>query len=349
MLKKIASFLQKDVRELVKVNKQKEEVPESSVNLHNQFLAEMKVLASVAKTLDNPSFKTPDFGYYLEIKSNFLSGSKGYEGLNDIVELMSLAVSAQASFQKMAQIELRYLSSKQQEYYNFVFLLLEEMFGELPQGGENQNSQQRRRYDRQKFLQKIQEKLEEITHELKTEEGRQALAEYKDCLESLAGEKEFGLKLLYLFKRYNFTEFAPLRTISDMMVYLQDKNVKNMKAMEDLVEKNQHIFVSLGRIIGLPRNRENTETYGKMLQYLVLESKHENTIQQFMKMMEVMKSWKEFYGKLLEIRSQYPESEYQLPPEFKKEIPGLSIYEDYEKYIRLFEERENSQGLTTTY
>lgn len=342
MLKKIASFLQKDVSELVKVNKQKEEVPESSVNLHNQFLAEMKVLASVAKTLDNPSFKTPDFGYYLEIKSNFLSGSKGYEGLNDIVELMSLAVSAQASFQKMAQIELRYLSSKQQEYYNFVFLLLEEMFGELPQGEENQNTQPRKRYDRQEFLQKIQEKLEEITPELKTEEGRQALAEYKDCLESLAGEKEFGLKLLYLFKRYNFTEFATLRTISDMMVYLQDKNVKNMKAMEDLVEKNQHIFVSLGRIIGLPRNRENPETYGKMLQYLVLESKHENTIQQFMKMMEVMKSWKEFYGKLLEIRSQYPESEYQLPPEFKKEIPGLSIYEDYEKYIRLFEERENS-------
>ncbi|MGI0481662.1 hypothetical protein ACN4EE_12825 [Geminocystis sp. CENA526] len=342
MFKKIVSFLNQDVANLTKENQGTETVSEISTNIHNQALAEIKVLSTIAKTLDNPNYKNPDFSFYLKIKSFFATNKEQYQGLQNSAELLALAVKAQANFLKIEQTELRYRSTKQQEYYQFVIDFLGEKFAEdksneASEGGaivtkKKDNS----KYSKEEFKQQIRAKLEEVKLTIKTEQGKQALEDYTESLEALAAEKEIGLKLLYLFKKFNLTDFSILRTISDMVIYLQDKNMQNMKAMQDLVVKNEEIFLKVGKIIGIPKTKENPETYGRILQYLALSKKHESSIQQFTKMMDVMKQWKNFYKTITDIREQYPPSQYQQPDEFKQEIPGLSLYQTYGEYLSIF-------------
>lgn len=342
MLKKIVSFLNKDISSLTQNNSAKENISENSINLHNQALGEAKVLTSIAKTIDKPIFLQSDFQYYLKIKSFFASNQEPYQGLENSAELLRLAVKAQANFLKIEQTELRYRSTKQQEYYEFVLNFLEEKFGESDNKndlGKNQiiaKKKQENKYSPNEFKQQIRAKLEEIKPTIKSEQGKEALEDYTQSLESLAEEKDIGLKLLYLFKKFNLTDFSVLRVISDMVTYLQDKNMQNMKGMEDLVLKNQDIFLKLGRIIGVPKTKENPETYARLLQYLGLSKKHEQTREQFIKLIQVLKPWQGFYKTITDIREQYPAHQYNLPEQFTQEIPGLSIYEKYQQYINIF-------------
>lgn len=342
MLKKIVSFLNQDISTLTQNNVLKEDISENSINLHNQAFAEAKVLASIAKTIDNPIFKQPDFQYYLKIKSFFASNKEPYQGLENSAELLRLAVKAQANFLKIEQTELRYRSTKQQEYYEFIFKFLGEKFAESDNNNDLENNQiiakkkQENKYSPEEFKQQIRAKLEEIKPTIKTDQGKQALEDYTESLEGLAEEKDIGLKLLYLFKKFNLTDFSVLRVISDMVIYLQDKNMQNMKAMQDLVVKNEEVFIKLGRIIGVPKIKETPDTYAKLLQYLALSKKHEQTREQFIKLVQVLKPWQGFYKTVTDIREQYSSNQYNLPEQFTQEIPGLSIYESYQQFVNLF-------------
>lgn len=340
MFKKIVSFLNQDVTNLTKEIEGEEIISEVSKNIHNQALAEIKVLSTIAKTLDNPNFQNTDFLFYIKIKSFFATNREQYQGLQNSAELLALAVKAQANFLKIEQTELRYRSTKQQEYYQFVMDFLGEKFtednNELEEGAIITKKKDNKKYSREEFKQQIRAKLEEIKPTIKTEQGKQALEDYTESLEALAEEKDIGLKLLYLFKKYNLTDFSILRTISDMVIYLQDKNMQNTKAMQDLVVKNEDIFLKVGKIIGIPKSKENPETYGRILQYLALTKKHENSIQQFTKLMEVLKQSTNFEKTITDIREQYPSSQYKQPDEFKQEIPGISLFQKYGEYLPLF-------------
>lgn len=340
MFKKIVSFLNQDVTNLTKDTEGQEIISEISTNIHNQALAEIKVLSTIAKTLDNPNFQDTDFLFYIKIKSFFATNREQYQGLQNSAELLALAVKAQANFLKIEQTELRYRSTKQQEYYQFVIDFLGEKFAEdnneLEAGAIISQKKENQKYSREEFKQQIRAKLENIKHTIKTEQGKQALEDYTESLEALAEEKDIGLKLLYLFKKYNLTDFSILRTISDMVIYLQDKNMQNTKAMQDLVVKNGDIFLKVGKIIGIPKSKENSETYGRILQYLALTKKHENSIKQFTKLMEVLKQWTNFNKTITDIREEYPSTQYKQPDEFKQEIPGIFLYQKYGEYLPYF-------------
>ncbi|BAQ65425.1 hypothetical protein [Geminocystis sp. NIES-3709] len=342
MFKKIVSFLNQDVTNIKKEALGTETISQISVNLHNQALSEIKILSSIAKTLDNSSFQNPDFLFYIKIKSFFATNREQYQGLQQSAELLDLAVQAQANFLKIEQTELRYRSMKQQEYYNFVMNFLGEKFAEddnvdNPEGANViAKKKEKNHYSPEEFKQQIRVKLEEIKSTIKTDQGKAALEDYTRSLEALAAKKDIGLKLLYLFKKFNLTDFSILKTISDMVIYLQDKNMQNMKAMQDLVMKNQDVFLKVGKIIGIPKTKETPESYGRILQYLALSKKHENSIKQFTKLMDVLKQWQNFYKTISDIREQYPATQYQQPDEFKQEIPGLSIYQNYGEYLPIF-------------
>lgn len=344
MLKKIVSFLNQDISTLTQNPSPKENISENSINLHNQAFAEAKLLSSVAKTIDNLNFKQPDFEYYLKIKSLFSNNQQPYQELENIAELLRLAIKAQANFLQIEQTELLYRSTKQQEYYDFVLKFLGEKFTDLEQNKDDlennqiiaQKKQKNNKYSPEEFKQQIRAKLEEIKPTIKSEQGKLALEDYTQSLESLAEEKDIGLKLLYLFKKYNLNDFSVLKVISDMVNYLQDKNMQNIKAMQDLVIKNEQTFIQLGRIIGVPQTKETPETYAILLQYLALSKKHEKTIEQFIKLMQVLKPWREFYKTISDIREQHSPNQYNLPEQFTQEIPGLSIYQKYQQYVNMF-------------
>lgn len=320
----------------------KETIPELSVNLHDQALGELRVLGSIAKTLDTPAFDDPDFQFYIKTCSLFASNKGQYQGLKDSSELLNVAVQAQSSFLKIEQTELRYRSSKQQEYYKFVLDFLGEKFAQ-EEDNKNELGQvnigiksTKKQYSPEEFKQKIRAKLAEIKPTIKTEQGQQALEDYTDSLEILAQDKELGLKLLYLFKKFNLTDFSVLRVISEMVAYLQDKDMRHTKAIQDLVMKNQEIFLSVGRIIGVPKESETAEIYARMLQFLALSRKHENTSKPFFRLLDLLRQWKTFYTTVHDIREEYPANKYQLPEKFKAEIPGLNTYEKYEEYLTIF-------------
>jgi hypothetical protein len=358
VLKKIVSFLKTDIKDLKKTqekessqdegtmtskSKGKEAVGSNTIEIHNQALSEAKLLGSIMKNLDGAFFSSPDFLFYLDIKSFLINNENQYQGLNNPSELLCLAVKAQETFLKIEQTELRYRSRKQQDLYDFVFDLLSQKFAveekkedDLEAGALNAQRKEERYYDPEEFKQLIRSKLVEVCQEIKTEQGKKPLEEYCDLLEDLVKEKTLGLKLLYLFKTSNNVDFSILRTLSDMVVYLQDKNVKQIKAMEDLVLKNQKVFLQVAEIINVPKSRRNPKTFAIILQYVTVNVKYQSLLEQFSQMISVLKDWRKCYRTVVDLRARYPENEYELPDDFKKEVIGLDIYQKYNQYIDLY-------------
>ena len=121
-----------------------------------------------------------------------------------------------------------------------------------------------------------------------------------------------------------------------MVNYLQSKDLRKTNAVIDLVRKNQEIFLQVTRIIGLPKSKETLENYAIILQYLALSKKHEKNSGQYFRLIEVMGQWANLYNMIEDNRAQYPAKEYNLSPEYLKEIPGIDIYVKHEDMINIF-------------
>ncbi|WP_069791484.1 hypothetical protein A5482_003315 [Cyanobacterium sp. IPPAS B-1200] len=121
-----------------------------------------------------------------------------------------------------------------------------------------------------------------------------------------------------------------------MVNYLQSKDLRKTNAVIDLVRKNQEIFLQVTRIIGLPKSKETLENYAIILQYLALSKKHEKNSGQYFRLIEVMGQWANLYNMIEDNRAQYSAKEYNLPPEYLKEIPGIDIYVKHEDMINIF-------------
>lgn len=326
MFKNLKSIFNKEIG-----SKKTENISESVISLHNQALAELRILGPIANTLDNSQFVDPDFTFYLGLKSKFNSD---YKTLRNSAELLRISIQTKDSFLKIEQTELRYRSSKQQEYYDFIFQLLADYFQEDDkndlEAGNLQGNKIQNKYSPEQFKTTIREKLEAIIPTVKSQEGQQALADYTDSLEILAAEQELGLKLLYLFKKFQLTDFSIIKVTSDMVNYLQDKSLRQKNAMLDLVEKNIEVFNQLGKIIGLSKLQSNNETYAILLQYICLSKKHQIPYTQFMRLTEILKEWKRFYTTVNNIREEYPANKFNIPDDFKKDISGLEVYKKYQ-------------------
>ncbi|MGY6528360.1 MAG: hypothetical protein ACXITR_00380 [Cyanobacterium sp.] len=325
----------------------KENVPESAVSLHNQLFSELKILTSIAKTLDSDYLNQSDFKFFLHIRASFAQNSGEYEGLEDSAELLRVAIAAQSIFLKIEQTELRYRSSKQQAYYDYVLQILTEEFEEADIEKEEDNgilTNQKKAptktvYSPTQFKEKLKIKSEEINATIKSEEGKIAINDYAESVAQLATERDLGLRLLYLFKRTDIKDLSILKVLSDMVNYLQSKDLRKTNAVIDLVRKNQEIFLQVSRIIGLPKSKETLENYALILQYLGLSKKHEQNSDQYFRLMEVMGQWANLYNMIESNRSEYPAKQYNLPSEYQKEIPGVDIYLKHEDMINIFNKK----------
>lgn len=292
-----------------------EQIPEEVIEHYHRVMGEVRLLAPIAKALDNEKFNNQEFIFFLKIISQFNQKDGELFSLKHYVTLFRVAIEAKNSFLKIEDIELFYRSLKQQEFYQFVNLKLE----------ENLSSHQ--------FIQGLEKKIVAILPEIKSEEGKQALITYKTTIEKVASQDELGLRLLYLFKKYELKDYSLLRIISDMIVYLQNRNLQDFNDMLILVQVNETTFEQLGRIIEIPLHKKTKENYAKMLQYVALRQKYQNTYIQFQRLVEILYQWHNFYEILIGIREQYPSSKFDQPTAFSKEIPGESIYFKYHNYF----------------
>ncbi|MBR8828618.1 MAG: hypothetical protein DSM107014_12085 [Gomphosphaeria aponina SAG 52.96 = DSM 107014] len=312
-----------------KIIQGKREIDFETVGIHKQALAELRVLTPIAKALDDAKFTSREFKSFLEVKSNLIQGRGEYEGINNFIALLSGAIEAKDSFLKIEQIELSYRSLKQQEFYNYIFELLGKVYGEE----KGRKGKPEKNLTKNEFYQEVQKKLDEVIPKIRTEEGKKALESYQKTLENLSKDKEsLALKLLQLFKQYDLKDFSILKKISDMVIYLQDKNIENLNECLTLGKANQEIFGKLAQIIGLPESKREPKTYAIMLQYTALSYKHQGSYSQFARLIEVLQQWKSFYQSVISIREEYPRHEYNQPPEFTQEIPGEILYNKYKDY-----------------
>lgn len=244
----------------------------------------------------------------------FESNTGAFNGLKYSIDLLRVALETKESFLKIEAIETRYRSYSQQEFYEYVYEYLQKDLSV------------------EEFQGVIQRHLNEIIPKIKSDEGKAAIQSYVNQLDIVCKDI-LGLKLLFLFKQYDLSNFALLRTVSDIADTFYDKNLESMKEFMVVVQLNAELFLKLGQIIQIPPAKNIPETYAVMLQYIALKNRHQKSYGQFQQLLELLKQWQKFYHPLVTIRQQYPFQEYKQPAIFNEEIPGLNIYEKYQTHV----------------
>lgn len=293
----------------------KPEISEASLAIYKHSIHELKNIAAVAHTIDKEKFSSREFMTFLKINSLVEKDQGEYQGLKSSIELLRVALETKDCFLKIEATESRYHAYAQTEFYQFVFELL----------GRN--------VDKDKFKESVQKKSTKIIPKMKTEEGKAAIQSYLNQLDILSKD-QIGLKLLFLFKQYDLSNFTLLKKVAEIAdTFYEKENLEDLKEFLVIVQVKSETFLKLGEIIQVPTAKNIPNTYAYILQYIALRNRHQNAFGQFQQLVGILKDWVKFYDPLLTIRTQYPPIEYKQPPIFQEEIPGLNLYNKYQQHI----------------
>ena len=62
-------------------------------------------------------------------------------------------------------------------------------------------------------------------------------------------------------------------------------------------------------------------------------NRHGNSYLQFQQLVELLKKWEKPYKHIAMVRKEYTADKYKVPPEFKEDIPGITIYQQYAEHL----------------
>ncbi|AFZ42854.1 hypothetical protein PCC7418_0629 [Halothece sp. PCC 7418] len=302
----------------------REPIPESSIFLHDRALAQLKKIAPLIEGVNDAKFGHPEFILLLKMRASFNQGLGEYKGLKENSEMVKAALDAKDSFLTVEETEFQYRSYTQQNFYEEIFKLLDLFEKDLMQ---------------EDFHQAVENLAEQTTQKLKTEEGVQAIQSYSKELQRLSSEHKLALRLLYLFKRYELTDFSILKKISELVSFFEKEELHDPKQVLIQIKVNYGIFEKLGEIIGITGKKNNPDTYTKIIQYIALMEKHKDSYSQFKRLLSYLKEWQDPYETVVTLREEYPAKVYKLPKTFREEIPGLSLYEKYKSSLILLNEK----------
>jgi hypothetical protein len=294
----------------------KPQVLESDKFLHQRNIEKLAQITNQAENLNADKFGNTEFMVFFKIKSYIARSIDEYANLDEIIEMLKVAIDAQSSFARIDSTESRYCSSSQQQLYKFVNSLLTQEI------------------DSDVFKNLVNQKLEEVLPLLKTEEGKVALQAYATEIGKVS-EHPLGLKLVLLFKKYQLDDYSTLRGVSDTINRLESEDLLNVDSLMLLVMVKYDIFEKLGPIVGIEDKYNRPETYSKMLQYIGLKSRHETSYQKFQDFLLLIKEWEIHYKTVLNVRGKYTAKEYRLPKEFSAEVPGFTLYQKYKDSFHL--------------
>lgn len=291
----------------------KQKVSETAVFLHNQELKEAQVLANSAQAIDNEKFSQQEFLLFAKIKYCLAYNIAEYEGLNQSIQRFQSALQTQKGYINIEQIELTCQGSKQKEFYQFIHNFLDS----LP--------------DREVFRSQMQHKLSELLVQIKTTEGKHNLQAYGQELYRLA-DHQFSLQLLLSFKGQNHN-FSILKEISEIVDNIGEKEAIDLKSLTCLIMVHYNTFEQLGKIIGVTGKQSHPDTYARMLQYIALNRRHQNSFAKFEQLIAIMRQWYPSYQAIVGIRQEYLADIYRQPQQFTDQIPGLNIYLKYKNSL----------------
>ena len=289
-------------------------VDEGIIFIHNRAFSQLKRLATKAKAIDNRKFDDREFVSFVKLKYYVENGVNEYEGIGNSLKLFEVALTAKDSYMAIEQVEFRYRSFKQQDFYNFVDELLAQEFS------------------LDDFRNQVQTKLVEVIPDIRTEEGQYALQSYKAELDKIS-QHQLGLKLLHLFKQYELEDYSILRDVSDIVNSFYNQKLGNLDDFLRVVGENYSAFEKLGKVIGITDKKSKPKTYARMIQYMAMVNKYQASYVQFRQLLEILQYWQEQYEIVIDLRQEYNIFEYRQPKEFSLEIPGVELYERYHNWL----------------
>jgi hypothetical protein len=290
-------------------------VPEGMVFVHRREWEQIGPLAKQVVSIDREKFTSKEFITYLKVRMQLLQGEgQDMYALQRSAKLLRAALAAKRYFEQIWQVEMRYLSSKQQEVYRFVDeLLSQKIYNDA-------------------FRQQLQEKVEKTLPDVKSEEGKKALQSYLTALSGLS-EYEFGLELLQLFKQYQLADYVVLRTVDELLNKLKRVDLTDERVVKPDIMAHFDAFEQLAPIIQMPRNKIDPENFTALVHFMVLEVKHQSSYGEFKQLTTVLEKWVKPFQRLIEIRADYDPKNYRLPQEFYLPVPGQAVYQKYEALI----------------
>ena len=93
-----------------------------------------------------------------------------------------------------------------------------------------------------RFYQSIHQEFTKILPKIKTKKGKQALERYVNALDSLSYRDELGLKLLYLFKKYQLNNYSILQKVSNIVKVLQSQNINKTSNLLKVFQEQNTMF-----------------------------------------------------------------------------------------------------------
>jgi hypothetical protein len=289
-------------------------VPEEVVLIHEREFAKVSSLATQAAETDNEKFMSKEFVEFLKIQQSLDKNVGAYKDLEMSIKFLHTAIDAKVCFEIIWQVEFRYRSSKQQEYYSFVDSALDQ------------------RLRGKSFQDTLQNKLDEIRPKIESQDGKTAIDSYFDTMIRLS-KYELGLELLTLFKQYMMSDYVALRTVDDILRDYKRRDLTDFKIMLAPVIEHYDTIEKLAPIIQLPKNKTTPETFARILQVIALISKHHDSYRLFQKLMAILRKRIDPSEYILKIRQDYNAEDYQQPQQFSQDIPGESLYKKYQRWV----------------
>jgi hypothetical protein len=296
-------------------------VPENDIRQHHRDLTNLKYLVQKAENLDSEKFQNNEFSMFSKIKSYIAHNVYEYTDLNSVVDMLDVAIDAQKSFAAIYQVESQYHSKSQQEFYEFVTAAL------------NQED-----IDRHEFKRRILGKAEVICAELKTEEGRGAIAAYASAVVKVS-ENDFGIQLLRLFKKNRMSDYSIISNIGESVNRLDGANLVDLDGLMLMVLEKSKAFEKIGAVLDLKEEANSPETHRQVLQFIGLKKRYQASYAKFQDLLATVKEFHRYYQSITAIREKYPANKYRVPAEFALELPGLKLYKKYMAMSGSYQER----------
>ncbi len=295
---------------LEKIGKAKPKVSASDVFLHNKAFNELRVLARAAIAADNERFSQQEFLLFSKIQFLFTHQIKEYAGLPEYLQAFKAVLEAQKSCVVLSQLEMSCQGSKQQAFYQFV------------------NQEVLELEDGEQIQQIITARLQEVSPQVMTEEGRLKLAAYVQEIVSLLAYPQ-AIDFYRQFKTTALDRLQSIHKIASVISTLKEESVIDLTTMIRLTMEYYDDFEVMAEMIDLPEDRRSPDTYGRMIQYLGLNYRYQDAYPKYQILLQKLQQWYKPYQSVSQIRRAHPPESYRQPEEFSHSIPGLALFLKY--------------------
>lgn len=303
----------------------KEQVPENDIRQHRRDLTNLKYLVQKAENLDSEKFQNNEFSMFSKIKSYIAHNVYEYADLNAVVDMLNVAIAAQKSFAAIYQIESQFHSKIQQDFYDHVT-----------------NYLNREELDRVELKKKVLRRAEIVCGELKTEEGRVAIATYASEIVKVS-ENDFGVELLRLFKKNHMSDYSIIGKIGESIDRLDGKDLVDLDGLMLMVLEKSNAFEKIGAVLDLREEANSPDTHRKVLQFIGLKKRYQASYAKFQDLLATVKEFHRYYQSITAIREKYPAKNYRVPIDFTVELPGLKLYKKYMAVSNTYQDRPVDQ------